>query len=245
MTTMMKQQHTAFFGSNHTPAAGPEAVEPAATFAASFAASFAATSKPRGVILPMVWATTAPSAELDRLTCKSASLSTLSPARSPARSSGSKLLTMVVAQPSPAATKPTPAAETPEAPVALELAFYRKYTEALLRRYVKMSMEAGRAPSLLGREMFRGRVTSYRVHSFEDSVIFIHDIEKCIAKLDRPQQQILYRIAQQEYTLIETAALLAVPLRTVLRRYGRALDTLTQHLLAHRLLEPLKSCQGV
>jgi len=32
-------------------------------------------------------------------------------------------------------------------------------------------MEAGRAPSLLGREMFRGKVTSYRVHSFEDVVI--------------------------------------------------------------------------
>lgn len=34
--------------------------------------------------------------------------------------------------------------------IAPELAFYRKYTEGLLRRYVKMAMEAGRAPSLLG-----------------------------------------------------------------------------------------------
>jgi hypothetical protein len=34
---------------------------------------------------------------------------------------------------------------------APEVAFYRKYTEALLRRCVRLSMEAGRAPSLLGR----------------------------------------------------------------------------------------------
>ena len=38
--------------------------------------------------------------------------------------------------------------------------FYRKYTEAMLRRYMTMSMEAGRVPSLLGREMFRGNVTA-------------------------------------------------------------------------------------
>ena len=33
---------------------------------------------------------------------------------------------------------------------APELAFYRKYTEGMLRRYVRLSMEAGRAPSLAG-----------------------------------------------------------------------------------------------
>jgi hypothetical protein len=52
-----------------------------------------------------------------------------------------------------------------------QVAFYRKYTEAMLRRYVRMSMEAGKVPSLLGKEMFRSKVTSYRVESFEDVVI--------------------------------------------------------------------------
>lgn len=41
------------------------------------------------------------------------------------------------------------------------MAFYRKYTEAMLQRYVRMSMEAGKVPSLLGQEMFHGNVTSY------------------------------------------------------------------------------------
>ncbi len=44
-----------------------------------------------------------------------------------------------------------------------QLALYRKYTEAMLRRYMRFSMEAGRVPSLIGQEMFRGKVTSYRV----------------------------------------------------------------------------------
>ncbi len=57
-------------------------------------------------------------------------------------------------------------AEVPHRPIEPEMAFYRKYTEAMLQRYVRMSMEAGRVPSLLGQEMFRGRVTSYRIESF-------------------------------------------------------------------------------
>jgi hypothetical protein len=61
--------------------------------------------------------------------------------------------------------------ELPLEPVPAELAFYRKYTEAMLLRYFSMSMEAGRVPSLLGKEMFQGRVTNYVVHSFEDVVM--------------------------------------------------------------------------
>ena len=59
----------------------------------------------------------------------------------------------------------------PRKPVEPQMAFYRKYTEAMLRRYMRMSMEAGKVPSLLGQEMFHGHVTSYRVESFEDVVI--------------------------------------------------------------------------
>ena len=83
---------------------------------------------------------------------------------------------------------------------APELAFYRKYTEGMLRRYVKLSMEAGRVPSLLGREMFQARVTNYVVHSFEDVVIFVHDVESCLKKLDEGQHHLVRRIALQEFT---------------------------------------------
>jgi hypothetical protein len=126
---------------------------------------------------------------------------------------------------------------------APEMAFYRKYTEGMLRRYVKMSMEAGRVPSLLGKEMFRGKVTSYRVHSFDDVVIFVHDVGQCLAKLDEGQQYLIRRIALQEYTQGETAAMSGMPLRTVHRRYADALDELTEIFLDRKLLEPRTACQ--
>ena len=124
---------------------------------------------------------------------------------------------------------------------APEVAFYRKYTEGLLRRYVRLSMEAGRAPSLLGREMFRGNVTNYSVQGFDDVVIFVHDVESCVAKLDEERQHLIRRIALQEFTQEETASLLGLPLRTVHRRYADALDELTEIFLERKLLEPSKA----
>ena len=60
-----------------------------------------------------------------------------------------------------------------------DLSAYHDRTIALLRRYFRMSLEIGRMPSVLGREVFRARVTSYRVQTFEDAVIFVHDVERC------------------------------------------------------------------
>jgi len=117
------------------------------------------------------------------------------------------------------------------------IAFYRKYTEGLLRRYVRMSMEAGKAPSLLGREIFRGHVSSCRVEGFDDAVIFRLDVERCLQKLDPQQHDLVTRIAIQEYTLGEAARLLGLPPRTVVRRYAQAIDALTRILLAVEMLQ--------
>ena len=129
--------------------------------------------------------------------------------------------------------------------VGPEMAFYRKYTEAMLRRYLRLSMEAGRVPSMMGQpEMFRGRVTSYRVRSFEDGVIFVLDVERCLGRLGEVEQALIQRIALQEYTQGETAAMLRMGLRTVVRRYATAMDQLTELFLAHGLLEPMLACQA-
>lgn len=53
---------------------------------------------------------------------------------------------------------------------------YRKKTTALLRRYMMWSLEAGRVPSLLGRELFRARISAYTATTFEARVIFLHDV---------------------------------------------------------------------
>jgi predicted DNA-binding protein (UPF0251 family) len=134
--------------------------------------------------------------------------------------------------------------EEPAAAIEPELAFYRKYTQGMLRRYMRLSMEAGRVPSLIGQEMFRGKVTSYRVRSFEDVVIFVYDVEKCLKKLDAPAQELIARIGLQEYTQGETAELLGVSLRTVVRHYADALDKLTGIFLEAKMLEPNKDCGG-
>lgn len=120
-----------------------------------------------------------------------------------------------------------------------DLPFYRKYTEALLRRYVKMSMEAGRSPSLLGQEMFRAKVTHYKVRSFEDVVIFVCDVERCLKMLEPLQQQLIARIAMQEYTQGEAAVKLGLPVWTAVRRYNESLDKLTSIFLERELLVPM------
>ncbi len=133
----------------------------------------------------------------------------------------------------PKASQP---AEAPE--VKPEYAFYRKYTEGILRRYEQFSVGYGRTPSLLGRELFQTKVTTCKVESFDDAVIFVHDVGKCLAKLDPVHRGLLRRIALQGYTQEETAKLLGLSKRTVWLRYADALDELTGLLLEARLLEP-------
>ena len=88
-------------------------------------------------------------------------------------------------------------------------------------------MEVGRLPSLLGREFFRSSVTSYHISTFEDSVIFVHDIEKCLEKLDPFSQKLIAKIVLQEYSQPEAAGILGCPLRTVERSFPEALDQLS------------------
>ena len=127
-----------------------------------------------------------------------------------------------------------------------ELAFYRKYTEAMLRRYMRLSLSVGRMPALLGHDAFRGKMSTYRVSSFEDSVIFVYDVEKCLKKLDAFSQDLIRRISLQEYTQAEAAELLRVSLRTVVRKYGDAIDSLTQIFMNHKLLDvdPMDGSDG-
>ena len=123
------------------------------------------------------------------------------------------------------------------------LAFYRKHTEGLLRRYVRLSMEAGKVPSLMGKEMFRGKVTHYTVQGFDDVVIFVQDVEMCLDQLDNEQRLLIERIALQEYTQIEAAGLMGLPVRSVHRWYLDALDVLTEIFLEKVILDPMKICQ--
>ena len=101
-------------------------------------------------------------------------------------------------------------AEGQPVPPKLELAFYRKYTEAMLRRYLRMSMEVGRMPSLMGRELFRGTPRTTRWTTFDDEVVFCVDVERCLAQAAKTDQRLIQRIALQGYTPEEAAPLLGL-----------------------------------
>jgi hypothetical protein len=87
----------------------------------------------------------------------------------------------------------------------------------------------------LGREFFRTRVTSYNVCTFEDVVIFVHDVERSLEKLGFFEPELIAIIVLQEYSHAEAARLLHTTQRTVQRRFAEALDRLSEIFLAFAL----------
>jgi len=120
-----------------------------------------------------------------------------------------------------------------------DLWLYRERTISLLRRYFRLSIEVGRLPSLLGRELFRSKVTSYRMSSFEDAVIFVHDVERALEQLDPLSRQLVALIIFQDYSQDEAADALQCARRTVCRQFPEALDYISERFLTGGLLNRL------
>jgi DNA-directed RNA polymerase specialized sigma24 family protein len=120
-----------------------------------------------------------------------------------------------------------------------DLWFYRHRTQALLERFLRMSMETGKLPSILGQQFFRSHVTSYRASSFEDVVIFVHDVERSLEKLDWLSWELIGRCVLQGYSQEEAAPLIGCCRRTVERRLPEALDKLSEIFLAVGILKPI------
>src|SRR5271169_4948052 len=117
-----------------------------------------------------------------------------------------------------------------------DLWLYRDRTVGMLRRYLRLAIEVGRLPSLLGREFFRTRVTSYHTQTFEDSVILVHDVEVCLGFLDVVDRTLIGMIVMQDHSQEETAMLLQCTRRTIVRRYGEALDRVSAIFLKRNIL---------
>jgi hypothetical protein len=120
-----------------------------------------------------------------------------------------------------------------------EVCLYRGRTVAILRKYLRMSVELGRVPSLLGREFFRARVTSYRMSTFEDAVIMAYDIDRCLNKLALFDQQLIAVVILQEYSHDEAAEVLGCHRVTVTNGIRDALDTLSAEFLRVGILESM------
>jgi hypothetical protein len=143
------------------------------------------------------------------------------------------------AEPEPNAAERQPQKEEEDGKVvgpATSLAFYRKHTESMLRRYLYASMQVGRAPSILGDPVGRGWVSSRPVRTFEDAVIFVLDVEQCLKRLSVLDRHLLSKVVLQEYTQSEAAAMLGMSLRAVAYKVPQALDRLTEKLLESGLL---------
>jgi hypothetical protein len=134
-------------------------------------------------------------------------------------------------EPVPEEAQPTRSSE-PD----VSLAFYRKHTESMLRRYLYASVLVGRSPEMLSNAIGRGWISSRRIRTFEDAVIFVLDIESCLKKLNSLDREILSRIVLQEYTHSETAEMLRIGARTIAYKFPQALDRLTRLLLDAGLL---------
>ncbi|MGD0095043.1 MAG: hypothetical protein ABSB60_01015 [Terracidiphilus sp.] len=135
-----------------------------------------------------------------------------------------------------AASAAKPNQSAPAARPVVSLGFYRKHTESLLRRYLYASMQVGRAPNILGDPVARGWCSSRPIRTFEDAVIFVLDVERCLNKLGSLDRMMLGRIVLQEYTQAETASMLGMAVRTISYKFPQALDRLTEKLLESGLL---------
>jgi hypothetical protein len=133
---------------------------------------------------------------------------------------------------------------TQESGVDPDLWLYRERTVGMLKRYQRMAVEIGRLPSLLGREFFRTRVTSYHVGTFEDAVIFVHDVARGLEQLGEFERKLIAKIALQDYTQNETARLLGCWRRTVGRRFPEDVDQPTEIFLEAGLLVRLPVTDG-
>jgi len=87
------------------------------------------------------------------------------------------------------------------------------------------------------------------VVTFEDRVIFVHDMESCLQRLSDFSLQLIARHTLQEHDLEATARLLQCNEKTIRRAIPVALDQLSEILLEVGLLEKMNpteenSCQG-
>jgi hypothetical protein len=136
---------------------------------------------------------------------------------------------------------PAPESQLQEDPLDRnpDLWLYRRRTVKLLRRYMRFSIETGRLPSFIGREFFRTRVTSYSSVTFEDRVIFVRDVEKCLHRLHEWDQQMVARVILQEHAYDDAARFLHCSAKTIQRRVPEVLDLLSESFLEAKLMDPV------
>jgi DNA-directed RNA polymerase specialized sigma24 family protein len=114
----------------------------------------------------------------------------------------------------------------------------RGHTRTMIRRYVLARYQAARIFSCLDASKFSGsgRASAQPIRTFEDALVFVIDMDRCMESLDPTDLELLKRTQIQEFTEAETACLMGMSTRTVSTKAQVALDRLTQRLIDSGLL---------
>lgn len=119
--------------------------------------------------------------------------------------------------------------------------YERMRTMALLHRFFRTALLLGRMPSLLGREIFRTRAQSQPATAFEDAVLFVCDVERCLRALEPGDQRLVAFCILEDRSEWEAARRLHRSQSDISRQLGRVLDLLHETFCRLGLLPPLES----
>jgi hypothetical protein len=80
--------------------------------------------------------------------------------------------------------------------------------------------------------------------SFENAVIFVHDVERALSELDGFAKQVIATVIFQDYDQDEAAEVLRCARRTICRVFPLAVDQMTETFLEGGLLNRLPKAPG-
>lgn len=114
--------------------------------------------------------------------------------------------------------------------------FFRSQTMAIVRHFYEIASQIGRLPSILGREFFRAKISHHAIPSFEEQVVFVHDVEQALGRLSEEDAEVLALVGLFHCTLDDAAAMLGRSRRMVVDRYADSIDKLAAIFLETGLL---------
>jgi hypothetical protein len=110
-----------------------------------------------------------------------------------------------------------------------EYSIFRTHTLKLLQHYLRLSLDYGRIPSVLGGQVMRARVSHTKMHSMEDDTIFIHDMSRCLEQeLKEEELRLIALIVFMDHTFDEAARMQGYSLRQTYRMFYDLMDRLTR-----------------
>jgi len=112
-----------------------------------------------------------------------------------------------------------------------EMLCFRGQTLAILRHFFELSSQVGRLPSLLCREFFRARVSHHAIPSFEEQIVFVRDVDLCLARLSDDAAELIQLIGLYDFSRDEIAAMLHRSRTWVNQRVAEAVDSLSEIFL--------------